>query len=87
MKKEYIYFRESLLQSVLSDIFTFSMLFLFLFVNHIYLGDHWYIAISMLIIWLLMSYSRAMNISKIFTNIKSFKEYIDKELQEQLKSL
>lgn len=52
MDKEYIYVRESAIQSIISDIFTFGMFIGLMTLNFTYWGGKWYTTIFIMALWL-----------------------------------
>lgn len=78
MKKEkvYIYFRESAIQSIISDIFSFGMLIVFLILNRYLLGDHASIAILIFFIWLATLLGKSVGGSRKFNKLEDLKEYV-----------
>lgn len=76
-EKIYIYYRESFVQSVLSDIFSFGLAIFLLYVNHAYLGDKTFVAVFFLIIWTITMLSIANSKGRRFTNKKDLKDWIE----------
>ena len=79
MKKEkiYIYYREGLMRSILSDIFSFGILCIFLFLNVKFLGNHWSVATIMVFLWIMILLGKSINSQRRFTNLKDLKEYVN----------
>lgn len=74
---EIYYFRESLLQSVLSDIFSYVMLVGSFGINHLYIGSK-VLAGILLVIFLMCSYSKAKSKTTVFYNKEDFKKHVEK---------
>jgi hypothetical protein len=78
-KKEYVYFRESALQSFLADIGTYAVLVGSFYVNYKFIGNDGFLAGILLVAFVLFSIAKAGNKSKTYTN----KEDLIKHLQDE----
>jgi uncharacterized membrane protein YfhO len=85
-EKEFVFYRESFFQSALSDIFSFGLALSLLWFNHFYLGDHWFVTVFFLIIWVLLIVAYSETKAHRFTDKNKLKEYLDKELNLEEKS-
>lgn len=74
---EFIYFIESFIQSFLSDCATFGFIFCGLLLNRFILGDHIYVGVFFMIIFLIFSLEKGSNKSKKFNSLKEFKDYVN----------
>lgn len=74
--KEYILFRESFVQSLLSDVSTFGTLMFSFWFNKNYIGSS-LINIVILIIIVVTALGRTMGKSKRFSDKKKLKEYVN----------
>lgn len=72
--------RENLVQSILSDLFTFGCLFSGFFVNHYFLDKRWYIDVFFMIFCLLIGIAKTT--TKKFTNKKDLIDHLNKEEDE-----
>lgn len=73
---EIIYFRESALQSFLSDLFSFSFLIGSFALNHYFIGSRLLSGV-LLIMFLMTVYSKAMEKAKRFTSYKEMLDYLE----------
>ena len=82
-QKRLIYVRESALQAIISDTFSFGCLILVMTLNHLYWGGHWYATIFLLFLWLLFIAGRGKAKTREFYSreevIKTLQAEIDKE--------
>lgn len=76
-KTQFYYYRESLLQSVLSDIMTFGFIFGMFFANAIYFGGKWYIYVFSMFLMFVQSYGRATGRAKVFTSKKELQDFVN----------
>ena len=80
MKKEeeakIIVFRESLIQSVLADIFTFGVLVASFAINHYFIGSKFLSAI-ILIVWFIWVLGKGARRKHTFTNKKKAIEFLE----------
>lgn len=74
-----IYYRESLISSVLADIFTMGFLGLLFVFNHFYLADSKITAIVFFVVFLLYAIGKANGKAKRFYNIDTAIEYLQQE--------
>ena len=77
MEKQYIIVKDSFLQSIITDSFTYGGLFVLFFFNNKYLGDSWVIDWFALI--MLISFGRNSFNSKVkrINGKENLKKYID----------
>ena len=75
---------ESLLQSILSDIFTFGLLLLVLYVNHHYCGSSWMVELTIVMGFWVVAWRRGSKKVRTMEPAEA-KEYLDKYLSEQSK--
>lgn len=75
-EKEVIYFRESLLQSILSDCFTFIFLVGTVWFNQKYVGGSYFINSVILVMLVLIIYNKADRKSKKFNSRKDLLEFL-----------
>jgi hypothetical protein len=76
IKKEYVYLRENLFQSVVADLVTFGVLFGGLLLNKFVLSNRVYIDVFFIILFLIQAGSRVSNKPRVFNDLKEFKEYV-----------
>ncbi len=74
-RPEYIYFRESFLQSVLSDAFSIGTTVALLFLNRFYLGDRTLIVCFALLLFAIIVISKGMPNRHTFTSIAELKKW------------
>ena len=77
-KKEYIFYKESLWQSIVEDIFTFGVLLISFLVNQKYIESKT-LSVIIVIMWLLFLFGKAVNKKNTFTDKDKLIKYI-KEL-------
>jgi len=83
-KVKYIFYRESFVQSVLSDLFTYGMLVGSFWLNYLFVESKILAAILVImfvIMFVLGLYSRAINKAKKFTDVLELQDYV-KSLKE-----
>lgn len=79
-KIEYVFFRESLVQSVLSDLVTFGFIFAGFFANAFYFGGKWYIYLFFMFMMFITGFVATHKDKRAFTNKKDLLEFAKKEL-------
>ena len=79
MEKEYIIIKESLIDSILSDIFTYSGFFFLLYCNKMYFGDHLLIAFCFVILMIMVAAVKGSKKIKRFNTLEEAKKYINKK--------
>ena len=79
METEYLIIKESLISSIVSDIFTYSGFFFLLYANKVYFGDHLLIAFSFVLLMLLCVATRGNKKIKRFNTLEDAKKYINKK--------
>lgn len=78
--KEIIYFRESALQSIVSDTFMFGGILGLLYFNHEVLSGSWVVDSIFILTMFFIAYGRAKNKNyHRFTNWEELKEFVNKE--------
>ena len=75
--RTFIYYRESALQSIVSDIVSFVMLALAMAVNHFYFGDSKWWTLVLFGMFLLTLLGKGSGNRKDFTDIKSLKAFVN----------
>ena len=78
MTKEIIIYKESLLQSIVADIFTFGVLSGLMFFNHYILEDSKFAGFIFIILWLVFLSSKFNDRKKTFTNKDEAIKYLNK---------
>lgn len=78
-KKQFIYYRESVIQSVIADTYTFGMFILVLDINFKMLGNNAITTIFVLFWWLIFAIDNARSRKYTFTD----KEKLIKFIKEQ----
>ena len=76
--KEIIIFKESLLQSILSDIFTFAVIVFGVWFNVHYCGNSYFLNGVLLCCWLIAVFSKANSKAKKFYSPKDAIAYLEK---------
>ena len=76
-EKEFLYLQESAIRSVLTDLFTFGIVFSGFFLNRIYFGNKWYLDIFIMFCLFVSAFHNASGRTKIFHNKKDLKKYVD----------
>lgn len=66
MEKQYVVVHESAVHSILSDLSTFSILFIFLYLNYHYIGNDWIIRLFAFIILYCIAIARSRKYYHIF---------------------
>lgn len=74
--KEIIYFRESMIQSMVADFFTFFFLTLMFAFNHFYMADSKVTAFVFFVVFLLFTLSKASARKRTFTDKEELKKYV-----------
>lgn len=77
------YVRESALQSIIADIFTFGILILISTLNFMYWGGHWYMGILICFCWLTFIVGRAKSKVREFTDRSALVDHLIKELETE----
>ena len=84
MSKNNIYYiRESAIQSIISDVFTFTCLFAFFLGNKFFLGGRWYIDFFMFIMLHIVLLRRANNRLKTFSTNKELLDFLEEETRHE----
>lgn len=78
-KKEIYYYRESYLQSLMSDLQTFGFLFLSFAMNYYLCGDNQWMNCILTIMFLLCVASKASGLRKVFYNREDLIKYLQEE--------
>jgi len=82
-EKRIIYVRETALQSVLSDAFTFGILIGISTLHFVYWGAHWYMGILIVFLWLVFVAGRAQSKKREFGSRSEVIDTLIKELEEE----
>lgn len=80
MKKEIIYYRESAVQSIVSDITTFALLGLLFAFNHHYMGDSTVTAFFFFIVFLMITFAKGATRGKRFSDKETLLKHINETL-------
>jgi ABC-type bacteriocin/lantibiotic exporter with double-glycine peptidase domain len=75
-EKEYIYFRESALQSIIAYLFTFAFLAILFLFNHLVLGDSKVSAFVFFVVFILFTLGKGNSRRETFTDKEALKKYI-----------
>lgn len=78
-KTRIFYIRESLFQSILSDLFTFGSFFILITINYKFWKGEWFVTLTLVIMWFVMVSARSSKNMKRFNNNKELIEYLDSE--------
>ena len=76
-KKQFIYYRESWLQSIVADCFMFASLAAAMAMNYYYFGNSWFWGLVLFAMTLLAAGSRARNRAITFYSIEDLKKYVN----------
>jgi hypothetical protein len=82
-KPKIYYVRESAAQSIVADIFTFGILILITTLNFMYWGGHWYMGITIIILWFVFIAGRAKSKIREFTDRSALVDHLIKELKTE----
>jgi hypothetical protein len=77
-KKEILFFRESLIQSIASDLFSYGMLFTMFWLNYTFIGGNNFVDLLLLLIFIIMSFARGNSKAQRFTSKEDLKEFVNK---------
>lgn len=75
-QKEFYYFRESALQSIIADTYMFGLLFGGLLLTRFVFESRWYLYLFFIIMFFIVSAGRSSKRYKIFTNLEEFKKHV-----------
>lgn len=76
-EKVYIFYRESLIQSVLSDTYSFGMILFVLWINYILLGNNGFTTVFFLILWFIWLLSKGYAKRKVFNSKKDLQKFLE----------
>lgn len=76
-KTQFIYFRESAFQSVVSDIFLFGSIMATCYFNHKFLSGKLGIDILLIALMIFMAANRTSGRTQTFTRIEDLKRFVD----------
>lgn len=76
-EKVFIFYRESLIQSIVSDIFTFGILLSALWINFIMLGNNWITTVFIIFMWFMWLSTKSNSKGKRFTNKKDLQKFLE----------
>jgi hypothetical protein len=82
-EKRLVYVRESALQAIISDTFSFGCLILVMTLNFAYWGGHWYLTVFLAWIWLVFILGRAKAKLREFNSRSELIDTLIKELEEE----
>jgi hypothetical protein len=74
--KEIIYYRESAIQSIIADTYTFTFLVVLFAFNHFYLNDSKVVAIVFFIIFILFAFAKASAKKNVFTSKEALLDHV-----------
>lgn len=77
------YVRESALQSILADIFTFGTLMGLTTLNYLYWGGHWYFNIVIIFCWISFTLGKARAKLQEFNSRSELVDHLIKELESE----
>lgn len=77
------YVRESALQSIIADTFTFGILILISTLNFVYWGGHWYMGALIVFCWLMFVMGRAKSKIREFTDRSALIDHLIAELEAE----
>lgn len=83
VSKRIFYVRESALQSILADCFTFGILILMSTLNFVYWGGHWYMGILLVFLWFVFVMGRAQSKLREFGSRSELVDFLIKELEDE----
>ena len=73
---QFVYFRETAFQSFLSDLFSYGFLCGTVFFNYEFVGGSYFLNGVILILFMLITYSREKGKATYFNNKEEFKTYL-----------
>ncbi len=76
-EKVYIFYRESLVQSIASDVLTFGILLSALWINFVMLANNWITTIFIIFMWFMWLGARSSSGGKRFTNKKDLQKFLE----------
>ena len=79
MKTEFIIIRESAIQSIVSDIFTFALLFGFCAVNHFWFADNQFTYFIQLLMVVAILFARSSNKRNKFNTQQEAIDFLNKQ--------
>lgn len=82
MKTKIIYFRESLLQSILADATSFGFLLVSYYLNYRFIGGNNFVDVILFIIFFTFTLGRSTKKGREFTSYKEMLKYIFKEVEK-----
>lgn len=82
-KPKIYYVRESALQSIVADFFTFGFLILLTTLNYMYWGGHWYFNIVIIFCWLSFTLGKARAKITEFNSRSDLVGHLIKELESE----
>lgn len=85
-QKRIIYVRESALQAIISDTFSFGCLVLVMTLNFMYWGGHWYLTLFLAWMWLIFILGRARAKMREFHSREAVIKALQAELDKEKKS-
>ena len=82
-EKRLIYVRESAVQAIISDTFSFGCLILVMTLNSLYWGGHWYVTIFLLFLCLIFIAGGGKAKTREFNSRSDVIDTLIKELEEE----
>lgn len=81
--KTIIYYRESFIQSILADIFTFTCMLIVAYINYKYIGNNWIVQIILLLgVLSFIAKDKKDKFVKTFTDKKELLDFIKNDLEK-----
>lgn len=82
-KSKIYYVRESAIQSIVADIFTFGTLIGLTTMNYAYWGGHWYFNVLIIFCWLSFTLGKARAKLQEFNSRSDLVDHLIKELESE----
>lgn len=80
-EREIIYVRESLLQSILADVFTYAVFLGSFYFSYHFIGNYWFVNLLILLMVLIFISAKASGKVKKFTSSKELIKYLEEQSQ------
>lgn len=80
VRKEFIYYRESAIQSLIADTYMFGAIFGGFFANAFFFGGKWYIYGFFMFLSILIASARTKENYHRFTDKEELKDFVNKDL-------
>ena len=85
-EREVVYYRESAIQSIFTDIGTFSTLLISFYINYKFIGGNNFIDVILLVLFFLLISTEADRKKRQFTSWKDLRKFINKEIAKDKKN-